>query len=490
MIYDVAFVSTADECARRHLLQHYDRGGWQEDLCFALWRPSTGHSRVTAIIKDIILPQKGERELHGNVSFNPGYLSRAIRLARKECAGLAVMHSHPWDGWQEMSMDDIVAEQNVIGHPASVTGFPLVGLTVGTDGYWSARFWIKEKGKLRHHWCRKVRVIGREKYRVYYNDNILPPPARSNILRRTIDSWGRECQQDIARLKVGVVGLGSVGCVVAEALARIGVSDIVLIDADTVEEHNLDRLLYGTKQDIGKRKVDIAKRAILRNATARKVNVDAHALPVQNKHAYESALDCDFLFSCVDRSVPRDVLNHIANAHLVPVVDGGVDIEKDLHTDKLNLAHWRAHIITPHHQCMRCNRQYDSSMVVAELDGSSDNPSYIKNLPVEQQGGNQNVFPFALHVAGMEVNLMLRYLIGSDWWPPVYQQDYHFVSGKITVNNEECHPNCSFRKRRALGDAAPHAPKLLPTVKPVNTLMCWRGIICKIKEKVKARFSA
>ena len=466
MIYDVAFMPLADECARQHLLRHYIKGELQEDLCFALWRPSTGHGRVTAIIKNIILPEEGERELHGNASFNPDYLARAIRLACQQGAGLAFMHSHPSDGWQGMSVPDINAEQNVIGHPASATGFPLVGLTVGTDGYWSARFWVKEKKKQIRHWCRKVRVIGREKYRVYYNDNIVPPPAKSNILRRTIDSWGRECQQDIARLKVGVVGLGSVGCVVAEALARIGVSDIVLIDADTVEEHNLDRLLYGTKKDIGKRKVDIAKRAILRNATARDVKVAAHALPVQNKHAYGSALDCDFLFSCVDRPVARDVLNHIANAHLVPVVDGGVAIERNPHTEKLNAAHWRAHIITPHHQCLRCNGQYDSGMVVTELDGSLDNPSYIKNLPEEQRGGNQNVFPFALHLAGMEVNLMLRYLIGDDWWPPVHQQDYQFVTGRTEINNEECRPHCSFRARTALGDAAPALPYLSDTPMP------------------------
>ena len=482
MIYDAAFMPVADSLARAHLLQHYNKGYLQEDLCFALWRPSTGCGRITAIIKDIIIPQKGERELHGNASFNPSFLARAIRLACQQGTGLAFMHSHPSDGWQDMSVPDIKAEKVVISYPAAATGFPLVGLTIGTDGYWSARFWLKEKGKPRRHWCRKVRVVGRDQCRVYYNDNIAPAPAKRNILRRTIDSWGSECQQNIARLKIGVVGLGSVGCIVAESLARIGVSDIVLIDDDSVEEHNLDRLLYGTKKNIGKRKVEIAKRAILQNATANNIKVSAHALPVQNKHAYESALDCDFLFSCVDRPVARDVLNHIANAHLVPVIDGGVAVERNCRTEKLSAAHWRAHIITPHHQCLRCNGQYDSGMVVTELDGSLENPSYIKNLPAEKRTGNQNVFPFALHLAGMEVNLMLRYLIGSDWWPPVYQQDYQFVTGRMEINNKECRPHCSFRARSALGDVAPALPYLLPAANPRS---CWAVIAQKIKEKVK-----
>lgn len=475
MSYDVAFTAAADQQASTHLLQHYVRGNLQEDLCFALWRPSSGKHRTTALIKDIILPKKGERSLHGNASFNSGYLARSIKLACQQNAGLAFMHSHPSNGWQDMSIPDVKAEQIAIAYPAGTTGLPLVGLTIGTDGYWSARFWEKEKNRPHRYWCCKVRVIGHNRYRIYYNDALAPPPAKKNVLKRTIESWGNECQQTIARMKIGVVGLGSVGCIVAEALARIGVSDIILIDADRVEEHNLDRLLHGTKRDIGKRKVALAKNAIKKNATASNVNVAAYALPVQDETAYKAALDCDFLFSCVDRPVARDVLNHIANAHLIPVIDGGVAIEKNSRTERLNNAHWRAHIITPYHQCLRCNGQYDSGMVVTELDGSLDNPSYIANLPPEQRTGAQNVFPFSLSLAGMEVNLMLRYLIGADWWPSVQQQDYQFVTGKVDINNKECNPHCSFKPRMALGDMAPPLPYLVTAKTPSQH---WLKSIC------------
>ena len=81
-------------------------------------------------------------------------------------------------------------------------------------------------------------------------------------------------------------------------------------------------------------------------------------------------------------------------------------MESDRRQDRLSSAHWRAHIVTPYHQCLRCNRQYNSSMVVMELDGSLDDTSYISNLSPEERTGNQNVFPFSLGVAGMEVNLI------------------------------------------------------------------------------------
>ena len=452
MSFEVVFTAEADSTSREHLLQHYRRNERQEDLCFALWRPSTGKLRHAALIDEIILPRKGERILHGNASFEPNYLARAIKSARKKNAGLVFMHSHPSHGWQGMSLADVEAERDALGYPAGATGLPLVGLTIGSDGYWSGRFWERNKGQMQRYWCEKVRVVGPQSYELYFNDNIAPPPPRRDILRRTFDTWGREAQQMISRLKVGIVGLGSVGCIVAEAIARIGVAQVTLIDPDKVQEHNLDRLLYGTVEDIGKLKVDLAARAICRNTTAEGIRITTLPVSVHHNTAYKTALDCDVIFSCVDRPVPRDVLNYIAQAHLIPVIDGGVAVETDRRRDRLFSAHWRAHIVTPYHQCLRCSKQYNSSMVVTELDGSLDDPSYISNLSSEERTGNQNVFPFSLGVAGMEVNLMLRYLLAAEWWPLVRQQDYQFVTAETRIINDECYPHCSFRKRRARGD--------------------------------------
>lgn len=478
MSYDVVFTSEADSTSSEHLLQHYRHNKRQEDLCFALWRPSTGRLRRGALIDEIILPKKGERNLHGNASFEPDYLARSVKIACKKKAGLAFMHSHPFPGWQGMSDPDIEAEQDVLAYPAGATGLPLVGLTIGTDGYWSARFWERDSGKIRRRWCENVRVVGPQFYKIYSNDNLTPPPLRKEMLKRTFDTWGYESQNTIARLKIGIVGLGSVGCIVAETIARIGVTQVTLIDPDKVEVHNLDRLLYGTATDIGKLKVDLAAQAIRRNATAEKIQITTLPLSVHDETAYKAALDCDILFSCVDRPVPRDVLNYIAQAHLIPVIDGGIAVETDSRRDHLLSAHWRAHIVTPYHQCLRCSRQYNSSMVVMELDGSFDDPSYISNLPPEELVGNQNVFPFSLGVAGMEVNLMLRYLLAAEWWPLVRQQDYQFVAAETRIINDECHPNCSFRQRRGQGDAEnpPYLVRTTQTQEKMSPDSKWRTI--------------
>ncbi len=302
-------------------------------------------------------------------------------------------------------------------------------------------------------WCDKVRIVGPQSYRLYFNDNLRPAPKRRNVLKRTIDAWGRKAQNDISRLNVGIVGLGSGGSVVAEAVARIGVEQVVLIDHDRVEEHNLDRLLNATVKDIGKPKVDVAAKAIQCHSTAKRVQITALPMSIRDEVAYLAALDCDILFGCVDRPVPLEILNYAAHSHLIPVFSGAVEVQTNPQNNGLFSAHWRAHTVTPYHQCLRCNEQYNSSAVVKELDGSLDDLGYISNLPASERPRNENVFPFGLSVAAMIVNSMIRYVVAPDWWSLVRQQEHQLMTGKTQVINRECRTNCEFRQRRAAGDA-------------------------------------
>ena len=250
-----------------HLLRHYLNGREQEELCFALWRQSTGTKRKSAIVYQIITLQKTERNLHGNASFEPHYPSRAIRQAKRQGAGLAFLHSHPTGGWQGMSLDDVVAERDVISYPTRVTKHPLLGFTIGRDGYWSARWWEQARRGVERFWCDKVRVVGRKAYEIYSRPNSRSRNVWSARLRRTEDSWGSEFQQNIEILNVGVVGIGSVGSIAAEAFARIGIGSLTLIDGDRVEEHNLDRFLHGTNIHLGRKKIDVAAELLKKHAT-------------------------------------------------------------------------------------------------------------------------------------------------------------------------------------------------------------------------------
>jgi hypothetical protein len=81
--HSAAMTGAIDRVSRTHLL----RCDGQEDLCFALWFPRTGRTRSTALIGELLLPVPGERTVHGNVSFNPAFLERALADATARGAG-------------------------------------------------------------------------------------------------------------------------------------------------------------------------------------------------------------------------------------------------------------------------------------------------------------------------------------------------------------------------------------------------------------------
>ena len=104
-----------------------------------------------------------------------------------------------------------------------------------------------------------------------------------------------------------------------------------------------------------------------------------------------------------------------------------------------------------------------------------DDSSYIASLPSELRPRHENVFPFSLGSAGMQVNLLVRYLIGDDWWPTVSRQEYRFVAARTYASTAECRPNCSFRafrERIARGDAC--SPSYLIPAEP--KALSWRPL--------------
>ena len=448
---EVLLPAEVDRDACSHLLQHYQRGEIQEDLCFGLWTPSTGLHRQTAIVTDVIVPSPAERGLHGNTSFEGAYLARATRAAMAKGKGLVFMHSHPSSGWQDMSEPDVHAERDRIVDTARATGKPLVGMTVGTDGHWSARFWEYAKGSRTCQWCRKVRVLHKTRLAVWRRPDDNQRDRRRQ--RRTVDSWGERKQRDLEALRIGVVGVGSVGSVVAEGLARVGVSEIVLIDHDVVEEHNLDRLLNAHRKDIGRLKTDVAENAIRAASTADGVVVANYPRKVQHRESYAAARDCDILVSCVDSPVARDLLNRIAHRDGVLVVDGGVDVRKAPGTESMNAARWKAHVAGPYTECLRCKRQYTSSDIMLELDGSWNNPNYIKGSGASALR-SENVFGLSLATGSELLNMALRVVVADAWWPAQSGLERNFVTGRTTAHDGACHEGCSVKDECWTGDGA------------------------------------
>lgn len=178
-----------------YLLSGLRRDGLQEEACLTLWRRGDGFNRYTGILADIVLPEDGDRDLHGNVTVHGGYLNRVLDRALKAQAGVAVLHSHPGPGWQALSDMDDDTERKIVSPFVRETGLPLLGLTMGSDGVWSARFWQESgSGRIAPAHCTDVRRVGPRRTRADCAPGTHPPYARRPSLIRTVDSWGIDAQ--------------------------------------------------------------------------------------------------------------------------------------------------------------------------------------------------------------------------------------------------------------------------------------------------------
>ena len=74
---------------------------------------------------------------------------------------------------------------------------------------------------------------------------------------------GKEAQEKLKKIKVAVFGVGGVGGYVAEALARMGVGHIALIDNDKVSVTNINRQIIALHSTIGQYKTEVMKNRIL-----------------------------------------------------------------------------------------------------------------------------------------------------------------------------------------------------------------------------------
>ncbi|MES2154423.1 MAG: ThiF family adenylyltransferase [bacterium] len=438
------------------LAKHLVRADHQEDLCFAIYYPSTSRNRTTAILHRMIAPSKGDRKVHGNASFEAPYFDRALREARAAGGGLAFMHSHPFGGWQNLSRDDHDAEAGHAAAALAVTGLPLVGLTIGLDGAWSARQWLRVAAKTyKPQWAHTVRRVGGA-LQVTFHPSLVAPYHAGEALMRTVSFWGDENQHLLGRLRIGIVGLGSVGSLVAESLARTGIRDLVLIDFDHIKNHNLDRTAGATKQDAKKAhpKVTVAARNVGQAATANGFQADPVNQSLVAPEGYRAALDCDVLFSCVDRPWPRRVLNHIAYAHLIPVIDGGISVRHGP-TGRFKNANWSIRTSGPERACLECTGAYDAGLVNTEQQGYLDDPSYMADLPSDSPlRRRENVHALSMSLAAHEVLQLVALVTGLVGMHDTGEQRFSYFPGIVEARRVQCERDCPHQALVAQGNFA------------------------------------
>ena len=99
---------------------------------------------------------------------------------------------------------------------------------------------------------------------------------------------------------VAVFGVGGVGSFTVEALARVGIGRLILVDHDVVDVTNINRQLHATTKTIGQSKTALMTRRILEiNPDARVETIDEFYLPTSDADKFFVA-DYDCVVDAID----------------------------------------------------------------------------------------------------------------------------------------------------------------------------------------------
>ena len=126
----------------------------------------------------------------------------------------------------------------------------------------------------------------------------------------------------LLKAHVCIVGLGGLGGLVTESLARMGIGRLKLVDGDVFETHNLNRQLLGTIGTIGTSKVDAAARRVASIHPGIEMTVVGENLTSSN--AFEIVNGCDLAVDCLDNIPSRFALASAAAETVIPTVSAAV----------------------------------------------------------------------------------------------------------------------------------------------------------------------
>lgn len=131
---------------------------------------------------------------------------------------------------------------------------------------------------------------------------------------------GKERMEYLAGSHVLVVGLGGVGAYAAEQICRAGIGRMTIVDADTVNESNINRQLPALHSTLGEAKAEVMARRLKDINPALELTVVNEFLRDERTEMILSAAPYQFVVDAIDSLSPKVYLLYHAFQKHIPVV--------------------------------------------------------------------------------------------------------------------------------------------------------------------------
>ena len=293
---------------------------------------------------------------------------------------LGFVHNHSVSVSSDFSSLDDINECNILKGLSGCNGEKsfLVAMIL-KDGMWHGRI----RQGIKPEEIIPVRHICVVSDRIKLHD-IDVPNESTEILKRQEAAFGKPFNAMLRSLRVAVVGVGGTGSSVATLIARAGVGELILIDGDTLDKTNMNRVRGYRVKDAGKNKAKILAEYI------DGLGLDIHVSAIdkyldQSGEAVDAISSADVVFGCTDDVVGRDLMNQCIYYYSQVYIDVGLTGFVD--TDKDGYPYLRDHrgrmscILPEFGACLRCQRVVTEQKLIYE-QAIKDNPELAKLDPI------------------------------------------------------------------------------------------------------------
>ena len=143
--------------------------------------------------------------------------------------------------------------------------------------------------------------------------------------------------------KVSIIGMGGIGCPLAQYLISSGIKNLDFFDNDVVKKNNLNRQTLFTVKDLNKKKTIVAKKKLLQ--TNPYANINSYNKKI-TKNNLELLKNSSIIIDASDNWITMKLVNEYASKNNIPLVSCsvvGFDIQLILFQNNKNK-----------HLCLEC----------------------------------------------------------------------------------------------------------------------------------------
>lgn len=387
----------------------------REQACFLVCRSARGDGETLLLVHEVLPLHEGELLIHApdQLSVSPAAMLRMARYAQRTESALCMVHTHPMSvGQVGFSWADDIGNERTFdflnrilpGRPNSCLVWDRGLQCVAGRVYTAPNAWYA---------ISSVDIVGEDRWQRLRDRKINEVFSVAEEFDRQARVLGGEGQSFLGQLRIGVIGCGGIGSVVATLLGHSGIKDITLIDFDHVEASNLPRLLGASKMDA----IDkVAKTEVIQRTLAEidpTIRVHCIDKPVEDPSILLQLVTLDAIICATDDTTSRAYLNQLCQQYYVPLIDLGVQFVADMVTGKLVREIGKVNLTLPATPCLACVGHIDSRVLeeeglTSERRAQRRAEGYVRGLDVPEP----SMMMFNMQVAAKGVQLLIAWITG------------------------------------------------------------------------------